>query len=180
MARTALQESLTLFREVGYPMGADDSRSCLGQVAERMGDLNRATAYHEESLASRRERNEPVGTSESLRNLGRLAAQQGDYARAHALLTESLSIRRKLGDRMDIVGELAARRGQATRAARILGAADALRERIHAPVWAGDRNEVERAVALVRDSLSTEFDSEWSAGREMSDDAAIDLALAEN
>jgi non-specific serine/threonine protein kinase len=186
MARTALQESLTLFREVGYPMGADDSLSCLGQVAERMGDLNRATAYHEESLASRRERNEPVGTSESLRNLGRLAAQQGDYARAHALLTESLSIRRKLGDRMDIaaglesLGALAARRGQATRAARILGAADALRERIHAPVWAGDRNEVERAVALVRDALSAEFDSEWSAGREMSDDAAIDLALAEN
>ena len=73
---------------------------------------------------------------------------------------------------------LALDRGQPERAARLFGAAVALRETVGAPLAANERADQERYVALVRVALGDEaFTTAWEAGRGLSLDGAIVEAL---
>jgi hypothetical protein len=65
------------------------------------------------------------------------------------------------------------------RAARLWGAAAALREQIGAPMWPIDRPEYERRVAACHTALGDEaFEAAWQAGRALSWEQAADAALA--
>jgi hypothetical protein len=69
--------------------------------------------------------------------------------------------------------------GDTQRAARLLGAADALRESIGEPVQPTDRADHERFVAAARDRLDADtFAAAHTAGTRLAIDEAIGLALA--
>jgi hypothetical protein len=66
-------------------------------------------------------------------------------------------------------------------AARLLGAAEALRVATHVPVPPVDQTDYERTVAAARAHLDeATFAAAWAEGRAMTLEQAIDLALAVN
>jgi tetratricopeptide (TPR) repeat protein len=156
----------------------------LGIVAEAQGDYAVARRHYEEALALMRELGDRRGIALSLNNLGDVARDRGDYAAARALHEESLAIGRELGDRaiawiLESFAMLALREGATrNRAARLLGAAEALREAIGAPLSPGERPDHDRAVAAVRGELGEEaFAAARAEGRAMTLEQAITCAL---
>jgi len=116
--------------------------------------------------------------------LGLVAREQGDFARAAPLLKEALALFRALGDRRGVASPLealaasAGAAGQSARAARLYGAAGALRETGDGPLTPDERASFEREVAQARVHLdAAAFAAAWAAGRGLAPDEAIAEAL---
>jgi non-specific serine/threonine protein kinase len=117
--------------------------------------------------------------------MGRLVFRQGDCERAAALFKESLALRKAHGDRGGIAACLTALAGvaiadgQPDQAARLFGAAEALRDAIHIPMPPAQRAEYDRQIAALQTSLNeTALAAAWAEGRAMGPDQAIDYGLA--
>jgi len=105
-ARSLLEESLAIRRDLGDRREIANSLGNLGMVATEQGDGVLARSLHQESLAIRRELGDRWGIAMSLQNLGEEARRQGDYELARCLLEEGLAIRRELGDQRGIAMSL--------------------------------------------------------------------------
>ncbi|HEY7065093.1 MAG TPA: LuxR C-terminal-related transcriptional regulator, partial [Chloroflexota bacterium] len=157
------------------------------ELARHQGDYGRAIALLEEGLALVRDRGDIWSNAVGLSVFGRLVWLQGDYGRATALQQESLAQFRELHttwgmvDCMDGLAWVANARRRAVPAARLFGAAEALRERIGATPWPIWLAEHERNVAATRARLGEEaFAAAWAAGRALPIDAVIAEALGED
>jgi hypothetical protein len=112
-----------------------------------------------------------------------VALMQGKLEYATVLYKESLNLAKALGDRLGIavsfngLGEVAIQQGQFARAARLFGAADALRQVIGAPLPQTAREDFERDVALLQSRAGeAEFTRAWSEGRAMTLEQAVAYA----
>src|SRR5262249_29999601 len=101
-----------------------------------------------------------------------------------ALYRESLLLRRELGallalaQSLEDLAVLAGREGQAERAIRLLGAAEAFCETLDTRPPVAGVTEYERTVAEGRAALGeAAFAARWVEGRALSLDQAIDYAL---
>ncbi len=184
--RALHEESLAIRRDLGDRRGIASSLSNLGNVAFLQGDHAAAHALHEESLAIRRELGDRLFSAISLHSLGNVAREQGDYPVARAFLEESLAIRREVRDRGGIAESLAgfaalgAAQRQEERAARLWGAAEALREAIGAPLRQSERERYDADVSAARAVLGdAAFTAAWAEGRAMTMEPAIAQALEE-
>lgn len=105
----------------------------LSRIALRRGDLERARALGDESLALLRRSGDQATLLGTLHNLGEVAIAQRAFDEARSLLLEALELCRAqaqlgvLPAVLDALAELALRTANPARAARILGALDALR-----------------------------------------------------
>jgi non-specific serine/threonine protein kinase len=158
----------------------------LGQIALARGDAANARLYLEEALARQRALGFVWALGDSLRYLGDLARDGGDHQQAVSAYRESLGIarghgnRRFLAETLESIAGVAAARGDPERAARLYGAAAALRRQIDAPVEGWERPVYERGVELARAGLSAEaFEAAWSAGSALPFADIIAEALAE-
>jgi len=163
-------------------MGA--SLSFLGLVALNQGDGERATALCTEALALHREMGDRRATGLSLHYLALAMQGQGDHAAARALLAEALALLLEVQDKNNIASCLDALAGMAVaegaweRAARVFGAAEAIRQAINVPVVYFQRAGYERNVAAVRAQHdAATFVAAWAAGRVMTLEQAIAEAL---
>ena len=124
--------------------------------------------------------------------LGMVHQAQGHDALATARLAESLTLYRHMDDRWGItfvlegIGVLAATQGQrledaqpgGLRAARLFGAAEALRETLGAPLFPSHLNHYQQGVAAARAQLDDKtFAAAWAEGRAMTLEQAIAYAL---
>jgi len=185
-ARLAFEESLAAHRDLGDRPMVASVLGFLGRVATEQGDYVQTRRHHAESLAIKRELGLRRHAAFSLTDLGLAARLQGDFAEAHGLYAESLAIFRETGDRGNLVwalegqAGLLAAMGQAAPAARLLGAAAALRTAAGTPVPAVERERVAADVAAVRGWLGeTAFAAAWGAGQRMRAEQAIADALQE-
>jgi len=105
-ARTLLEESLAIRRQLGDKGGMADSLVNLGIVAHSQADYISAQMLLEESLAIRRELGDKGGIANSLANLGNAAYSQGDYTASRSLHEEGLALHRELGNRGGIANSL--------------------------------------------------------------------------
>jgi tetratricopeptide (TPR) repeat protein len=96
-ARSLLEESLAIWRDLNEPGGVAQSLYFLGSLAHQEGDFAAARSFFEESLAIWRQLGRQSNVARPLSGLGRVALSQGDTATARALLEESLEIRRQFG-----------------------------------------------------------------------------------
>jgi predicted ATPase/class 3 adenylate cyclase/Tfp pilus assembly protein PilF len=125
VARTLLEESVSICREVGDRRLLADAVSNLGHASNAQSDYAAARTYYEQSLALRQEFGTDRDIALSYRSLADVAANQGDCETARSLYEESLSICRRLEDAHSIawvagcLGDLA-RRQSDYRAARSL------------------------------------------------------------
>ncbi|MBI3997773.1 MAG: tetratricopeptide repeat protein, partial [Armatimonadetes bacterium] len=161
-ARAFLQESLKIRRQSGDRLGASSTLHNLGLIAWNQGDLEASRALYQDSLAIARELGHRQGMAAALNGLGTVARTLGDAGAACAHYAESLLIFRDLGDKWGVAdvlegfGCVAAAQGDFMRAARIFGAAEVLREAIHAPLPPPDRADYERHIAIVRAGLGAD------------------------
>jgi ATP/maltotriose-dependent transcriptional regulator MalT len=154
-------------------------------VARTRGDLAAAAAHVEEALRRDREAGYAAGVILSMLDLGDVARDRGDAARALGLYQEALGRfrghpdTRMVNEAIEGVATVAAAVGQPQRAARLLGAAAAQRERIGL-VFSIAPNQAarERAMAAARAGLGEPaFAAAWAAGRELSGEQALGEAL---
>jgi predicted ATPase/class 3 adenylate cyclase len=110
----------------------------------------------------------------------------GALDEAEALYRETIRSWQHLGSRGAIAnqlegfGFLAVARGDAGRAAQLLGAAESLRERVGAFMLGPERVDYERYMVQLRGALEgAELEREWAVGRAMSMEEAIAFALGD-
>jgi hypothetical protein len=144
----------------------------------------------------RRESGNLIGIAVSQGNFAWIALRQENFTKALALLKESLVLRGEIGDIggvawcLEKMAEIALTTGQREpspgreedfrRAARLFGAAEALRAPMKSKIDLVDQPEYERQVALVRDQLDeTTFAAGWGEGQAMTLRQAVDYALAD-
>ena len=160
-ASTQASTALAMFRELGDVEGAAWSLISLGTVARYQGEVERAGAL----LAESRTLSEGIGFREGIawccEQLGLLAAVDGDPA-AITLLRRSLELHSELRDRwrmssvLEDLAAIALVLGRAPIAARLLGAAEALREAIGTVIAPCERAQHVQTAAGARAALGEE------------------------
>lgn len=183
-ARSALEEGLGLDRRSGDESGVARTHTFLGIMMCLQGDPGPAQAHFEESLGNLRERGSRSDINTNLFFLGCLACDRGEYATARARFEEmvegnSLHLYRWAAPVIMLgYARLAAVQGQAARALRLHGAADALRRSVGGPAGptfvAYHRRSLEPAwQALGREGGAAAFEE----GRGMSLEKAVAYAF---
>jgi predicted ATPase/DNA-binding SARP family transcriptional activator len=181
------QESLALFHEVGDKWGIGYSLHNLGLGARAQGEYERADRLCTEALHLFRELHSRSAMVEVLTSLGLVAHEQGDSGRAAALFGECLTLypSRTGGPRWlvatsleGLAGVAASQRGNAEPAARLLGAAAALRATSGVPLQPANQAAYERTVTAVRAALGdVAFAQVWAAGEALPLEQAVAEAV---
>jgi predicted ATPase/class 3 adenylate cyclase len=179
------RKSLPLFRDSGDKWSVATVLNNLGLVLQAQADPMAALACHEESLAIREELGDRWCIALSLSNLANIAIDQKDYSTAHAYLLRCLPIYRELDDRSRIAATLrhlallASETDQLLRAARLWGAAEALRAQLDESLPPSYQAEYEAEVAAARAVLNDDivFDAAWQEGGAFTLEQAVALAL---
>src|SRR5918995_1206570 len=183
-AKDLYEEGLALSRELGGAELLGAYLISLGDEYLLEGNPERATELNEEAAELYRGRGRKGVLQVALNNLGWSALIRGDRQKAEALHEECLVLCRELGDKLigaeSIEGFACAAGavGAAERAARLFGAAEALREatgnqqaaRAHAlraPYLAAARARVDEAT----------WSAAWEKGRTMEFEGAVVYAL---
>jgi predicted ATPase/DNA-binding SARP family transcriptional activator len=200
-ARGLYLDCLAIFREIGDKQGIAYALGGLGAVAWAQGDHEAAGTFHRENLELARELGDRREMGRAMCSLGNVAYAKQEYGRACRYFAESVVMVGPIGHKRDIASGLEglakvwatsdlgypiSRCGRTDRdipgepadaavaAARLFGAAEALREAALAPFLPAERADCERAVAVVRTTLAEDvFAAAWAEGRAMSPEQAI-------
>jgi tetratricopeptide (TPR) repeat protein len=99
-----LEESMTLFKDLGDNAGVATSLSHLGKMAVHGGDHERAMVLCREAEALLPELVDRQAIGLLLILLGMAAQNEGDHDRGLPMLEESLALNRELGDMLGTAG----------------------------------------------------------------------------
>jgi predicted ATPase/DNA-binding XRE family transcriptional regulator len=182
----ALRECVEICRPMGRSWHLATSLLNLAQPTMHLGDLAGATALLREAQELYRELGDSHFAARSVAYLAHTALLAGDAERAQSLFASSLREFDEIGDRGGIAEVLAgmsavgAAEGWGLRAARIAGAAEALREAQGARPLPFEQAITEgRFLREAREQVGEDAWSDaWREGRAMGLDRAIELALA--
>lgn len=175
-----LNESQAISQELGDKSVMADCFSLAGRLALYQGDAMTARSLIEQGLALYRETEFRLeGISQSLSLLGKVAATQGNYTAARDYYEEGLALQKSMdtiwaASSMEGLANAVAAQGELVWAARLYGAAAALRERkdIHFPPI--ERATYEDSVATIRKQLGEQaFATAWAEGRRMTPEQAL-------
>jgi DNA-binding CsgD family transcriptional regulator len=183
-ARVWLTEAGDLFRELGDKWGIAECRWLQGQLTLEQGDASTARSLFEQSLTLYKEIGNRRGLAHMLCLLGNVALVQQDWARARALYEESLKEAKAVDDPFEIAcglegvaGVIAAAGASVANvlwAAQLWGAAEALREKMGAPLPPVERTAYEERVAAARSSIGKRiFAAYWAPGGTMTPQQAL-------
>jgi tetratricopeptide (TPR) repeat protein len=171
-------------RELGDEQLTGVALQNLGSAMFELGDVAAARVLQEEALDVLRRTGNKFGVITNLINLGEVTYLQGDFAAARAYFGEGLTLVREVGTKkqlalsLDGFAALAAKRGEWRRAARLAGAADALREASGYRLQPTSRVFRDRYEAEVRAALGEEeFSAALAEGRAMRRSEAVSFAL---
>ncbi|QXJ23311.1 winged helix-turn-helix domain-containing protein [Actinomadura graeca] len=171
-ARVLHERALDLAVRQAAPSAAEFAEIGLGLVARRRGDLDAAERHLRSRLGWLRGIGGTAGISFVHAELGFVAEQRGDAEAARALHTEALDAARAIGDpravALALEGLAGARSlaGEHAPAARLLGAAAALRDASGAPLPAAERGDVDRIAGRIRDAAGPgAFTTAYDHGR---------------
>jgi hypothetical protein len=187
LAEEHFAAALTRFRAADDLSNAALTLTHLGVAAWGQDDARRATGLFEEALALQRATGDGWGLSISLGYLGLLAGERGDYARAAAAHRESLQLRWDAAVWEDVaaslsdLASLAAATGRAEQAARLFGAAAAVRDETGRSfvLYFPERAVFERREAAARAALGADaYAVAEAAGRALAREQAVAEAAA--
>jgi len=185
-ARSLLEESLAERRELGDAQGVVSVLCNLGYLAFAEGDYPTSRRLLDESLALGRDVGDRYLTMLSLLRLARVARAQENYSTAATLdreamtLVSGLGAKRAVAEWLEGMASTAVSSGAFERATRLLGAADALRSAIGAPIPARDVASNREQLALARAKVGdASFQDAWAAGRAMALEEAMHHAIGD-
>jgi len=173
-------------RRSGNPQEIASLSQVRGRIAARTGRLDDAQRWFRQSQAQFRaigdRRFELSAQSElahTLRRSGAIEAAETEYRQTIHGWQHSGN-RGAIANQLESMAFLAAGRGRGERAARLLGAAEALREIAGAPMTASERVEYDGEVLRLGEALGEDdLRRAWAEGRDLSSDEAVTLALSD-
>jgi predicted ATPase len=177
------QEGAAIARELGNDAIVGRFLEAKGYLAFMGDDLARARPLLEEALALAERRGDPMATAAGHHSVAQVARLDGRLDEAAAHYRQALGYAQELGDAASMseplqgLAAVAIATGDTDRGVRLLGANDAIRERLGGgppPEWLrlGD------PLTDARRSLGDEaYQRAWDAGRELRVDEAVALAL---
>jgi predicted ATPase/DNA-binding winged helix-turn-helix (wHTH) protein len=124
-AERFLQQSLSLYEELGDQTGIASSLNALAVLSRDRGQYSLAHSYFERSLACWRLLPDRLAIARCLHNLANLVKVLGDYPRARWALNEATEIFEELGDRagaawsINQLGDIARAQGDVTDARKL-------------------------------------------------------------
>ncbi len=180
-----LEEGLALARQSGDERTVARTLLFLGDLRLRQGAPEEAAPLLQESLALYRRMGDRWSTAWALGGLGEVARLQDDALQAVAHLQSSLALYQQAGSRSEIpyplegLARTLAEQGQLQRAARLWGAAHALRQAVRARLQPSYEADDVPALEQARAALGGEaFAAAWAEGQAMTLDQVLALALA--
>ncbi len=184
-ANARFEQSLAVAREVGDPGPVVLALHNLAHQEWERGQAAQAVARLEEALEVAREHHMVWILPSILVGLGTITTDLGDLGRAIGFFRQSLElaqVRGNLGDVIDGIGglaRLAAVASQPEAAARLFGAADAIREGLAMPLSPDEQEDIEAITNGLRSALGDDaFSAAWADGRSLSQEAALEEALS--
>ena len=186
VARRHFMDCLVIVRKLGDQEQEAWKLTNLASIALSLGDWVEGKVYTEESFNLFRELGSKYGKAVSYCNFGFLALIDGDNRQAQSFFKRALELACTSGPiwlgAMALLGSagVAAADGQAWRAVRLLGAAEA-RLKAGASYWGGvEKSCVERVTATTLTQLGeTLFAAAHAEGQAMTFEQAADYALLE-
>jgi predicted ATPase/DNA-binding CsgD family transcriptional regulator len=179
------QRAVAAFEDLGNPQGVAWARHDLGLLARDRGDLASAVNLLRASLRDFRDLDYPWAVAWSAWGLGTTLTAQGLVDEACPLLGEALRIYLELSDTrgvaqcLEALAEVAAELAHHETAARLIGSAAALRDRLAAP----QADAIQARTSAVEQTLARSLGPEAAerlrrAGRTMPSGRAAELAMA--
>ena len=185
-ARAVNEQNVRLARGIGNPWVSAMALFGLSMVAERSGDIDEARVRLAECAAMYRRLRDRHFVNVTQSELGHIERRLGNYAEAVKLYHETIAGWLELGNRAALAHELeslaiiAAAQRRPRRAARLFGAAEALRETIGSSMTPLERTEYAEAISNTHAQIDeSEWSTAWAEGRALPLDQAVAFALEE-
>ena len=183
-ATALLEESLEVSRKLEDKWWVARVLVQMGVAARRKGNYAKSVAFCDESLAMFRTLGAKQGIAYALRTTGHAVRLQGDVERAVGLYRQSLALFGEVGDKwvatecIEGLALIASAQGYSERAARLFGVAEAARETYGITMPRPEAGDQEHFWAAIRERPEgTAFAADWTEGRAMTLDQAIEYAL---
>lgn len=181
-ARRWFERSLEIRRTLNDIVGQAHTLEGLGTLAKHEKDLETADRFYEESLALHRRAQDPVGAVLIHLNRAVMAFEKSaDAVWPH--LSQAITLLRQRGNRryvayaLEIRARVAQRQDDFERAARLCGAALALRTAINTPLGAQEENEFASLQDTIRAAIGDEaFNRLLAAGKTLQPEEALEYA----
>jgi predicted ATPase len=183
-AERLVEEASEAARRSGNPHDIAYLTQVRGRVASRAGRLPDAQGYFRESQARfhaigdrRFELSAQSELAHNLRRDGLIDEAEAEY-RGSIRGWQRSGNRGAVANQLESFAFLAVAKGQGTRAARLFGAAEALRDAADAPMAPPERQEYDAGILRLREGLDEgTLTAAWAEGRQMTADAAVKLAV---
>lgn len=179
-----LRDAHGYFRETNDLYGLRLSFLLIGSQNLVQGNIEKAVEFGEEGVRVARVFGLDRELAIALQTLGVFVSHQGDIRRATALIRESLEAMRRdpqllfLSRSLEMLAWAMVDQGLAEQAAKLYGAAEAIRETIGAKMWKVDRERHGPRIEASRRALGDDgFEAARLAGRALGADEVIDFAL---
>jgi predicted ATPase len=186
-AKMMAEQSLALVLSTSDHDAELRARNLMAQVVRLQGDAGRAVELSEEYLACARTYDWlGVGVTMAYFHLGMAVNMTGDHQRARALLAQCLQMRMsKYGpypalvvSPIEALASIAASANEGTRATRLFGACEALREKESLKLPPEEAYEYAPCLSMIRVQLGVDtFAAAWAEGRTMTLEQAVAYAL---
>jgi predicted ATPase/class 3 adenylate cyclase len=187
IARSILEESIAISREIGSDLRLASALTNLGILETNAGNLDRATQVLDEALARDQKQGDLLGVAMDRLALTRVSLRAGRARAARGLLSATFDFVASAGNTeilatsLELSACVAAELGEALRAARLAGAAEAVRLQAGMPILEFDAALLERFLAPARAAIARhEWDGECRAGRALTQQQAVTLLLAQD
>jgi predicted ATPase/class 3 adenylate cyclase len=184
-SRSLLEESAAIAREIGSDLRLAAALTNLGQTESAAGNFDRATQVLEEALAIDRKQEDMLGVAIDQQSLAGVHLRAGRAREARDLLSAMAGYAVRSGDpellatTLEMSAVIAAQLGEALRAARLTGAAEAIRQMTGITIKQPDAVELERFLAPARAAIAPgPWDAELAAGRALSQQQAAALLVS--
>jgi predicted ATPase/class 3 adenylate cyclase len=179
-ARSLLEESAAISREIGSDFRLAAALTNLGQAESHAGNYDRATQVLQEALAIDRKQGDMLGVALDQQSLAGVSLRAGRAREARELLSAMADYVVSCGDpellatTLELSAANAAQLGEGLRAARLAGAAEAVRQKTGIPVK--DPEMLEEFLAPAQAATEPgEWDAALAAGRALTQQQAATL-----
>jgi predicted ATPase/class 3 adenylate cyclase len=186
-ARSMLEESIAISREIGSDLRLAAALTNLGSLETSAGHLDLATQVLTEALALDQKQGDLLGVAMDRHTLTMVSLRAGRPREARDLLSATYDFVVSAGNTdilattLELSACVAAELGEGLRAARLAGAAEAVRVLAGMPLLESDAALLERFLAPARAAIARhEWDAEFGAGRGLTQQQAVTLLLAQN
>jgi predicted ATPase len=185
-ARPILEESLAHLQAADDTWWVGNTLIQLGWAINRQGDPDGALQLFDRALDISTQFDDTRGTARALLYIAEARSSLSDFEAARQNYDEALKLCREIGDKwwvtvcLEGLATLAARQGEARRAAVLLGAAEHMHEQLGAPIQPPYRESRDWGADRARAQLGApQYAEAWEQGHALTYDEAIESALSD-